>query len=298
MKSISYNFISFLYLAILGDALWAMNGENTYIFAASACPPWKTKQLVKHLRNISSACKNDAHLFTSKVKMALDVPSDNIMTVVDEEATYEGLNKALKKFANIAPENSRVIMYFNFHGIIFEIDTQDHSESEEVLVLWTEDRPFTILTALDLHQWITATELRQMIDRVKAEEIVITLDACHSGGAVHDILKKHGRNKDWTGREAVMTSSKSDQYSYFNIDGSYGLFTYNLSEAIGNGSSSLQDAFEKASKLTIDYFKNESNQQKCEDILKESLHKTEICSQTPIENDPSNLLQSIKLHSN
>lgn len=284
-----------LYLFI--NPLWAMSGKNTYVFAVSACPPWKTKLLEKDIKDVANACRNDVDIFTSSVKKALNIPTENIFTLVDEQATYDGLQKGLKEFADKVPKGARVIMLFNTHGDLTDINSEDKPVKDEVLVLWTEEKPFTMLSALALKQWITASELRGMIDKVRADEIVIAVDACHSGGALPDILKKHGREKDWQGREAVIMSSKSDQYSYFNKEGSHGLFTYNLSESIRSGSSTLQEAFEHAAKETSNYVESDVYQKQCSEMLWKTLHIRERCEQTPITNDPSNLLPSIKLNS-
>jgi hypothetical protein len=265
------------------------------VFAASACPPWKTKLLEKHAKDIAYACENDVNLFTSSVKKALNIPPENIFTLIDEQATYEGLQKGLIEFADKVPKGARVIMLFNTHGDLADINSEDKPVKDEVLVLWTEEKPFTLLSALALKQWITASELRGMIDKVKADEIIITIDACHSGGAVPDILKKHGRDKDWQGREALMMSSKANQFSYFTLDGSHGLFTFNLSESIRSGAPNLKAAFEKAHRDTIEYIELDFNQKKCSEMLWEILHKREKCEQTPITYDPTDLLPTIKL---
>ncbi|MEK6224011.1 MAG: caspase family protein [Thermodesulfobacteriales bacterium] len=297
MRLITLFSLVFLYACLFVQPLWAMSGENTYVFAVSACPPWKTKLLEKYAKDIAYACRNDVELYTSSVKEALDIPPENIFTLIDEQATYEGLQKGLIEFADKVPKGSRVLMLFNFHGDLSDIDREDKPVKDEVLVLWTEDKPFTMLSALSLKQWISASELRGMIDKVKADEIIITIDACHSGGAVPDILKKHGRDKNWQGREALIMSSKSDQFSYFTLDGSHGLFTFNFSESIRSGSSNLKAAFEKADRDTIEYIELDFNQKKCSEMLWETLHKRKQCEQTPITYDPSNLLPTIKLNS-
>lgn len=298
MKTISFISIFLMCLGVLGGSVRAIENKNTYIFAASACPPWKSAQIEKHAEHISSACKNNAHLFVSTIKKAFNVPAENIITIVDEKAAYGGLKEAIKKLADTVPKDSRVIMYFNFHGLMFEIYIQKQAELQEVFVLWTEDKPFSVLTAIDTKQWVTANELRKMIDSVRADELIITVDACHSGGAVHDIIKNHDRGDNWKGSEALMMSSKADQYSYLNSDGRYGIFTYNLSKAIGNKPSDLQEAFEIASENTADHLKDKSNQARCAERLEKILHKKVRCAQTPVEHDPSGLLRSIKLGSN
>ncbi len=297
MRLITLFSLVFLYACLFVQPLWAMSGENTYVFAVSACPPWKTKLLEKYAKDIAYACRNDVELYTSSLKEALDIPPENIFTLIDEQATYEGLQKGLIEFADKVPKGSRVLMLFNFHGDISDINQADKPVKGEVLVLWTEDKPFTMLSALSLKQWITASELRGMIDKVRADEIVIAVDACHSGAAVPDILKDHGRDKDWQGREAVMMSSKSDQFSYFTLDGSNGLFTLKLSQSISSGSPTLQEAYKTAAKETISYMDSDSVQKKCSDMLWETLRKREKCEQTPITYDPTDLLQSIKLNS-
>jgi len=73
---------------ITAYSLFAAGAEDTYFFAASACPPWKNKLLEKHAKNVANACRNDVQLFTSSVKEGLGVPTENIYTLVDEQATY------------------------------------------------------------------------------------------------------------------------------------------------------------------------------------------------------------------
>jgi len=294
MRSITIVAAVILYLCISTSSLWAMSGENTYVFAVSACPPWKTKLLEKDAKDVANACRNDVEIFTSSLKEALDIPSQNILTLIDEQATYDGLQTGLKEFAEKVPKGSRVIMLFNTHGDLADINSADKPRKDEVLVLWTEEKPFTMLSALALKQWITASEIRGMIDKVKADEIVITVDACHSGAALPDILNKHGRDKDWDGREAVIMSSKADQYSYFNKEGSNGLFTLNISKSIVS-EPNMQAAYKEAARETAEYIDDELNQKKCSEMLWETLHKRERCEQTPITYDPSNLLPTIKL---
>lgn len=262
----------------------------------SACPPWKTKLLEKDLKDVGSACRNDVEIFTSSLRDALDIPPENIFTLVDQDATYEGLQTGLKEFADKVPKGSRVIMLLNTHGELTNINSEDEPEKDEVLVLWTEDKPFTMLSALALKQWITASELRSMIDNVKADEIVIAIDACHSGAALPNILLNHGRNKGWQGREAVMASSTAEQYSHFTMSGSHGLFTRKLSKSIAH-ESTLQDAFNKASAETTAYINTDAYQKKCSELLWKNFHSREKCEQTPIINDPSDLLSEIKLNS-
>lgn len=287
-----------LCLNIYADRLFAAGGEDTYVFAASACPPWKTELLEKHAdaKNVANACRNDVQLFTSSVKEALGVPSENILTLVDEQATYDGLQRGLKALANKVPDDSRVILYFNFHGEISDINQNDEEDNDEVLVLWTREKPFTTLSALSLKQWITAKELRGMMDSVKAGEIVIVIDACYAGEAVPEILKKHGRGSDWEGKEAVILSSKAGQVSHFTADGSEALFTLEFSKSISSAPD-LQSAVDKAAAETSDYIQDNDNQKKCSAMHSEITRKKEPCEQTPFAYDPTGLLPVIELQS-
>ena len=284
-----------LYVSI--NPLFAVSGDDTYVFAVSACPPWKTKKLEKYAKDVAYACKNDVDVFTSSVQEAFNVPPGNIFTLVDAQATYEGLQEGIKEFARIVPKDSRVFMLFNFHGDLSDINREDELLKDEVLVLWTEEKPFTMLSALALKQWITAKELRGMIDRVKANEIIVTIDACHSGAAIPDILNSHGRDKDWKGREAVMMSSKAEQFSYFTATGSHGLFTLKLSKSIDSDLPSLLSAFDNAANEVQSYINDEFNQKMCAKMLFETLHKKEPCEQTAVKYDPTGLLPEIKINS-
>ncbi len=294
MRMASFVTIVIFYLCLLASPVSSASEDDTFVFAVSACPPWKTKLLEDHAKNIAYACQNNVEVFTTAIKEALDVPPENIFIHVDEQATYSRVEKGLKELADKVPENARVIMLFSFHGNLTDItDTEESGQKDEVLVLWTEEKPFTILSAITLKQWITARDLRQMIDAVRAEEIIIAVDACHSGQAVPDILKKHGRDSDWQGREAVMASSRGDQFSYFTVDGSYGVFTLSLTDSIRMGSLTAQQAFDNSVNRTITYI--ESYQEKCSKMLWEVMGKKARCEQTPISYDPTNLLSSIKL---
>lgn len=298
MRFVFFLTLCVLCLNIYADTLIAVEGENTYIFAASACPPWKTKLLEKHAdaKNVANACRTDVQLFTSSVKEALGVPSENIYTLVDERATYDNLQRGLSELSNKVPEDSRVILYFNFHGEISDINQNDEPDNDEVLVLWTEEKPFTTLSALSLKQWTTAKELRSMMDSVKADEIVIVVDACYAGEAVPAILKEHGRGEDWKGQEAVILSAKAGQLSLFTSEGFGALFTSKLAESI-RSAPNLKAASDKAAAETSDYIEDDTNQKKCSAMLSELTHKKESCEQTPFAYDPTGLLPAIELQS-
>lgn len=292
-------FVIFLTLLALcsnisADSPLAAEGEDTYIFAASACPPWKVKLLEKHARHIADACRNDVRIFTTSVKEALSVPPGNITSLVDEQAAYDGFRQGLSDFSDNVPEDSRVILYLNFHGEISGIDQNGEPDDDEVLVLWTREKPFTTLSALSLEQWITAKELRRMMDSIDANEIVIVIDACHAGEAVPKILMKHGRGAEWKGHEAVMLSSKAGQLSYFTADGSRALFTSKLAESILSAPT-LEAAIDKAAAETTAYMQNETHQKECTAMLSQLTHGKESCEQTPFAYDPAGLLPSIRL---
>lgn len=298
MRFVFFLTLCVLCLNIYADRLIAAEGENTYIFAASACPPWKTELLEKHsdAKNVANACRNDVQLFTSSVKESLGVPSENIYTLVDEQATYDGLQRGMSELSTKAPEGSRVILYFNFHGEISDINQNDQPDNDEALVLWTRVKPFTTLSALSLKQWITANELRRKMDSIKADEIVIVIDACYAGEAVPAILKKHGRGEDWEGQEAVLLSAKAGQLSFFTRDGDRALFTSKLAESI-RSTPNLKAAIDRAAAETSDYLEDDVNQKKCSAMLSEITHKKESCEQTPFAYDPTALLPTIELQS-
>lgn len=292
MRNIASAVILSIY--IFGLPVWAIDGDSSYIFAVSACPPWKTAELEEYSKYISQLCHNDVEIFTESVKKTLEIPSKNIFSLLNQQATYEGLKKGLAEFADKVPEGSRAILLFNLHGVLSDVAISNKSGSwNDFLVLWTEDKPFTLLSAIALKQWISAEELRGMIDAVVADEIVIVVDACDSGGAVPEIIRKHGRGNDWQGREAVITSSKANQLSFTTINGSYGLFTYYLSKSLGSGFPNFKSAFENAAMETNKYLA--INHEDCSQMLWNVHHKRGRCVQTPLAYDPTNLLPTIKL---
>ena len=59
---------------------------------------------------------NDANAIKSLLITSFDFPEENIFLIIDEDATLQGIKKAMKELAEKTSENDRVLLYFAGHG--------------------------------------------------------------------------------------------------------------------------------------------------------------------------------------
>ncbi|MEM7009412.1 MAG: caspase family protein, partial [Thermodesulfobacteriota bacterium] len=87
--------------------------STIYVLAIGSCPPWQ---------KIKAVCKNDVDLFASTLETNMGIPRGNIKKLIDSDATYKGVVKGFKWLTETVSENDSVIVYYNGHGMLLDLD--------------------------------------------------------------------------------------------------------------------------------------------------------------------------------
>lgn len=174
-------------------------------------------------------CANDAKLMhETLVSECCDFPSDNIVLLTDDQPkdrqpTFGNIHSWLGTWLSRPGPNDLVLVYFAGHG----------READDQALLAPLDATLDSLPVTG----IPIQYVRDMLDRCKASQKVLILDACHSGA---------GRDVATMGtsfREALdagkglytIASCDADQISYEWPEKQHGVFTHYIAEALQHG---------------------------------------------------------------
>lgn len=263
-------------------AMQAEAGPTTHLLAIGICPPWKpTPQKV---------CEDGVAAMTAALEARLGIADENILTLLNASATTEGLRQGLAHFQDLGP-NDRLIIFANLHSGPLAPGVLATSDND-VFVLWTEEKPEATRFALARGDWITARDFAGMVHDSPAGEILMILDSCESDSVSSLFLAEHPDN-DEARPEAVIASSKSDQFANFNADGTMALFTQEFSHSLVSTTGSFWDAAVNAASSTaaaaIPICGSNSGQ------LIDAGFDPLRCRQQPIIHDPNGLLANTAL---
>lgn len=96
-------------------------------------------------------------------------PPDNVECLVKRHAFRRNIMKKLNWLVDNADEHATVIIYFSCHGGV----------SDDGLLTFLAPYDFKVDNADTM---ITGKELRDIVDRIKAQKILLLLDCCHASG--------------------------------------------------------------------------------------------------------------------
>ncbi|MDH5380613.1 MAG: caspase family protein, partial [Cyclobacteriaceae bacterium] len=158
----------------------------------------------------------------------------NKIELYDEQATKENILKAFELIISQSNPEDMFVFYYAGHGTIDEKDNNEYYlVPPDITELYGDSKQLK-------DKGISATELKQLLYRIKSTKQLILMDACHSGAAVEafqDKSKESERERAITqlarsSGVAMLTSSNSQQFaSEFEVL-QHGVFTYTLLEAL------------------------------------------------------------------
>lgn len=155
----------------------------------------------------------------------------NVTMLLDSQATLEAIRTALKELADRTLAQDTVVVFFSGHGanIGSEIDP------ESALVPFDCD-PDNLMETL-----LSAAEFSAALTQIRAQRVIVLIDACHSGGAtsfkgMHEIQlgfseKSLAKLAQGTGRVSI-ASSKASEYSLVFEGAKNSLFSQHLLDAL------------------------------------------------------------------
>ena len=181
---------------------------------------------------------SDAKIFTEYLNKAMGYPEENVITLMNEHATYTDLVKYFEKWLpNNVEKGSTVFIYYSGHG------APDPKTGGAYLVPYDGDPAFIAETGYSLKRMYDA------LGKLQAKEIIVALDSCFSGAGGRSVIAKGARplvmnlqnNMVLPKNMTVLSASSGEQISSTYDEKGHGLFTYFMLKGIRNEDVVRQD---------------------------------------------------------
>jgi uncharacterized caspase-like protein len=193
---------------------------------------------------------HDAQAVTEALTKVMGYPAENVITLINDQATNADLAKYLEKWLlKQAKTGSTVFIYFSGLG------TSSSETGDIFLVPFDGDPSFIDQTGYSLKR------LNEALRKLPAKEIIVVLDSCFSGAGGKSVLTEGARpvvinlqkSLVQSKNMAVLAAASGDQScSSYQAKG-HSLFTYYLLNGIKNedvilpdGSLDIDDLFSYA----------------------------------------------------
>lgn len=190
---------------------------------------------------------SDAKLVSEYLIRVMGYPEENIVTLLDDRASYVDLAKYFEKWLpDNVEKDSAVFIYYSGHG------APNPKTGDAYLVPYDGDPSFIDQTGYSLKRMYDA------LGKLPAKEVIVALDSCFSGAGGRSVIAKGARPLviNLQGRTAlsknmtVLAASAENQISSTYDEKGHGLFTYFLLKGIKNedvvksdGSLKVEDLF-------------------------------------------------------
>lgn len=186
-----------------------------------------------HVNPLPPSVLNDAQDIVATLTSATHCgyAPQNVRLLLDNQATLEAIRQALEALAVCAQPSDTVLIFFSGHGA--------RLGDESALV------PFDCDTRRVAQTTLSAQEFSAALARIKAERLVVFIDACHAGAAVTfksaGAALNLGFNEKSLGQLAqgigrvMVASSRASEYSHVLGGARNSLFTEHLLGALRGG---------------------------------------------------------------
>jgi hypothetical protein len=180
----------------------------------------------------------DAEQFARLAVRTLGLPEAQVRLLLDEHATRGDLEKALAWLELNVPVGGRVYFFYSGHG------APDAVSGSAYVLPYDGDPSALDQTALPL------AKLTERLSKTKASESIAFVDACFSGAGGRSVLPKGARPLVRVQAPAVargvalLSSAGSTEISSATPDGSNGIFSKYLLEALGRGAGDVDGDYQ------------------------------------------------------
>lgn len=171
---------------------------------------------------------------------------ENVKLLLDAEATHTQIRKAVNKWLyNQVMPDSTVMIFFAGHGGQ-ELDKYDTVPNQQAYYFLPWDADPDDLASTCLAQ----NDFDKLTRTLKAQRLVMFLDACHSAGVVKPggrdlsvVASPHyERFAEGEGR-VIIAAAKPEQRSWEDETLQHGIFTYHLLEALSGKADTNDDGY-------------------------------------------------------
>ena len=186
----------------------------------------------------------DAKLVADYLTKAMGYPEENVITLMNENATKSDFEKYFERWlTNNIEKGSTVFVYFSGHG------APNTKTGDAYLVPYDGDPSFIAETGYSLKRMYAA------LGKLQAKEIIVALDSCFSGAGGRSVIAKGARplvmnlqaNVSMSRNITVLSASSGEQISSTYDEKGHGLFTYFLLKGIKD-----EDVVRKDGSLKMD----------------------------------------------
>ena len=185
---------------------------------------YRDKELQKGVRFAAADAETMGRLFREQGQRLYRAVNARILT--DQQATGEGIRKALEALAGQIAAQDVFVLYLAGHGASFDRDYH--------FIPW--DAIYSSATALR-ERSVSNQQFRDLLAKIPATKTVILLDTCSSGGFGRQEGRGEVSEKDaidrlsrLTGR--AMIAATADEKMAIEGEGGHGAFTYALLEGL------------------------------------------------------------------
>jgi len=190
---------------------------------------------IENYRDVTDAtgARKDAERFAEVMRTTFGLPSENLRVLLDERASRSDITKELRWLASNVPPGGRVYFYYSGHG------APEPTQGISYIVPYDGDPSYLADTALQM------TDVIKKLEGTKAKEVLAFADSCFSGAGGRSVLAEGTRplvrvaKTQAGGRVSLLSASTGAEISGPAADGTGGLFTHHLLEALGTGAADI-----------------------------------------------------------
>lgn len=190
---------------------------------------------IEKYRDVTPAggARSDAERFAELARVTMGVPEENIKILLDDRASKTDIAKQMRWLQANVPAGGRVYFYFSGHG------APEPTTGVSYIVPFDGDPQYLKDTAIPM------TEVLGDLEKTKAKEVLAFADSCFSGAGGRSVLAPGTRplvrveEPKQQARVAMLSASSGAEISGPAADGSGGLFSKYLIEAIGSGQGDI-----------------------------------------------------------
>lgn len=228
----------------------APSGE-THLLTISICPP-------DNLHISIEVCENTAEIVAESFTQALSIPSQNVTSLVNENAQGDMVLIHLAAYGKVLNENDTLIVYLNAHGSRYSDWLMANVPNPEIrntvsgtlpmetyaLQFWSEESVGLPPVALSNHILVPLDDIMAVLGAIPAR-VALIIDSCYAELAVVADRPKN--------LELLVVASGSEQVANVTENHNSSLFGFALAGMLSHGDfTTLGDALSAAGTLTTE----------------------------------------------
>jgi len=191
----------------------------------------------QNVRNLKYAV-NDAQAFYNLLVKQNQIPQENVIILIDQQASLRNLRRALgTQLKKRAGKEDMVIIFFAGHGATEKDASSPDGDGMEKYLLPVDAELNDIYTSA-----IPMREISHIFRRIKSERIIFIADACYSGASggrtvnvsgIRSSLSEAFLDRVVSGKGTIIiTASGANEVSMESEEFKHGIFTYFLLEGL------------------------------------------------------------------